>query len=77
MRFINRKNETAQTVAILLMILSLGAILLQIWILMSLAEAFLSGHAGRMGPWVILSGVGFLVCALTAWTTTFTYFKED
>ena len=57
------------------LILSGGAVFLQIWILFSIIESWFRGETHGYWAAVILSGVALLTCALTAWTTTLDFTK--
>ena len=70
MRFRDVKTETVQMVETICLILSLGAIFLQIWLLLSGLESFFRGEYDRLWATLALSVVALLCCALTAWTTT-------
>ncbi len=52
------------------LILSLGAIFIQIWVLMWAVESYLAARTGLLGSALVLSGMALACCALTAWTTT-------
>lgn len=75
MKFRDVRTETRSTVELVCLILSLGAIFFQIWILFSSWEAFFEGKIHRILPAVILSFIFFSVCALTAWTTGMSFIK--
>jgi FtsH-binding integral membrane protein len=76
MRFKNHNDETVQMVENLCLILSLGAIFIQIWTLMSAMESYLEGNYDHLGPTLVLSGIALACCALTAWTTTFDFSRS-
>lgn len=76
MRFKDQKSETAQMISNVCLILSLGAIFLQIWVLLSSVETFLEGNFEHLGAALLLSGIALLCCALTAFTTTFGIFQS-
>lgn len=69
MRFKDRTAEKVQMVETLCLILSLGAIFIQIWILASSMESYLRGGPAHLGAAVIMSGIGLACCALAAFTT--------
>lgn len=77
MRFKNRDQEVSATVVNVCVILSLGAIFLQIWILIAETN-FVLGGGGAEYRWagLGLSALGLACCALTAWTTTLPPFRE-
>ena len=70
MRFRDVKSQTIEMVETVCLILTLGAIFLQIWIFLSSIESFLQGEYNRLWASVALSGLALLCCGLTAWTTT-------
>lgn len=69
MRFRDVREETKKTIEIVCLILSLGCIFIQIWILATTLEAFFQGKTQHLLASSMLSMVAFGVCALTAWTT--------
>lgn len=71
MKFKNRHAENAQMIENVCLILSLGAIFTQIWILVSAMESYLEGKTSHLVGALILSGIALLCCGLTAATTTF------
>ena len=73
MKFKNRSEETSLMVGNLCLLLSLGALFIQIWTLMSAVESYLRGDYQHLGPAVILSLMALACCALSAWTTTFDF----
>ncbi len=75
MKFRDVRQENRNSVEFVCLLLSLGAIFFQIWILSSSWEAFFQGNSYRLIPGVILSFIAFLVCALTAWTTGMSFMK--
>ena len=70
MRFKNRNDETVSMVENLGVILSLSAIFVQIWILMSGVESYLKGDYSRLAPSLFMSAVAWSCCLLTALTTS-------
>ncbi len=77
MRFKNRTEETSQMVGNLCLLLSLGALFIQIWTLMSAVESYLRGEYRHLGPALILSLLALACCALSAWTTTFDFSQNN
>lgn len=59
------------------LILSLGAIFVQIWVLMSAVESYLEGETSHLLGAGVLSGIALLCCGLTALTTTFTVAADE
>ncbi len=70
MKFRNRNDETVQMVENICLILSLGAIFVQIWALMSGVESYLEGKHKYLIASLILSALCLACSALTAFTTT-------
>jgi len=60
MRFSNKKEDFSHMVETVGLITSLGAVFLQVWVLLSGIESYLSGKYENLLPSVILSGVAFL-----------------
>ncbi|MCB9771556.1 MAG: hypothetical protein H6754_03315 [Candidatus Omnitrophica bacterium] len=75
MRFQNKKEEFAATVETVCLILSLGAVFLQIWVLISAIEAYLQGKYANLLPAVILSGIAFAGCGMSALLTRIDFLK--
>ena len=77
MKFTDRDKEASATVVNVCVILSLGAIFLQIWILIAETN-FALGGGGSEHRWagLGLSALALACCALTAWTTTLPPFRE-
>ena len=75
MKFRDVRMDTKNTVELVCLFLSLGAIFFQIWILATSWEAYFQGHTQRLLPSVILSFFGFAICGLTAWTTGMSFMK--
>lgn len=73
MRFKNRAEETSQMVGNLCLFVSLGALFIQIWTLMSAVESYLRGDYQHLGPALILSLIALACCGLSAWTTLFDF----
>ncbi len=69
MKFRDVRLENKKSIEIVCLLLSLGAIFFQIWILATSTESFFQGHNQRLLAGVLLSFISFSVCALTAWTT--------
>lgn len=75
MKFKDKKQEVTAMVESVCLILSCGAVFLQIWILSSTIEAWFEGTTHGLVASVVLSGVALLTCLLTAWTTTLDFTK--
>ena len=69
MKFRDRHDENAQMVENVCLILSLGAIFTQIWILFSAMESYLEGKTSHLIGAIILSGIALLCCGFMAFTT--------
>jgi ABC-type transport system involved in cytochrome bd biosynthesis fused ATPase/permease subunit len=69
MKFRDARIETKKTIEMVCLILSLGAIFIQIWVLATTLEAYFQGKTEHILASVFLSLAAFAVCALTAWTT--------
>ena len=76
MRFRDSRASTIEMIETVCLLLSSGAVFLQIWILLSGFESFFKGQYDHLGASVILSGVALLVCGLAAWTTTLNFYKN-
>ncbi len=77
MKFRNRHAENAQMIENVCLILSLGAIFVQIWILFSAMESYLEGETSHLIGALALSGMALLCCGLTAFTTTLTVVSSE
>lgn len=75
MKFQDKQAGIVGMVETVCLILSLGAIFLQIWILLSGLEAYFQGNPESLSGSLVLSGVAVFVCALAAWTTTIDFMK--
>lgn len=75
MRFENKKEQFTQLVERLGLIISLGAIFLQIWVLISGVEAYLRGRNELLFPSVILSGLALLACGVSVALTNLNFLK--
>ena len=70
MKFKDKKQKIHEMIESICLILSGGAVFLQIWILSSSIEAWFEGNTHGLVAGAILSGIALLTCFLTAWTTT-------
>lgn len=75
MRFKDKRQEVTAMVESVCLILSCGAVFIQIWILSSTIETWFEGTTHGLVASVILSGAALLACLLTAWTTTLNFTK--
>lgn len=75
MRFVNKKEEFARTVEALALVVSLGAVFFQIWVLISQLEAYFRGNHANLLPSVILSGLALLACAGSIWLIDLHFLK--
>ena len=62
MKFSNKKEDFNLMVEAVGLMISLGAVFFQVWILLSGIESYLSGKYANLLPSVILSGAAFLAC---------------
>jgi len=69
MRFKDREAEQLELRETLGLILSLGAIFIQVWVLTSAMHSLLAGETEHLMAALILSGAALACCALTALTT--------
>jgi Ca2+/Na+ antiporter len=69
MKFKDREAEHLELKETLGLILSLGAIFIQIWVLTSATHSLLSGQARHLAAALVLSAAALGCCALTALTT--------
>lgn len=65
MRFLNKKEDFVRTVETVALIISLGAVFLQIWILLSGIETYFKGNYANLLPSVLLSGLAFIACGVS------------
>ena len=77
MRFKDWKAERFDTVTNVCLALSLGAIFLQIWVLIAGLESLLQGKHETLWASVLLSGIALICCALAAWTTLLNLHKGE
>ena len=75
MRFTNKKDDFFRTIETVALFISLGAIFLQIWILISGLEAYFKGKHGNLLPSVILSGLAFAACGVGVMLTNLNFLK--
>ncbi len=75
MRFSNKKEDFANTVETVGLMISLGAIFLQIWVLISGIEALFKGKYANLLPSVILSGLAFFACGMSVFLTQLSFLK--
>ncbi len=76
MKFRDVRQENKNSIELICLLLSLGAIFIQIWILTSSWEAYFEGDNHRLIPAIVLSFCAFLACALSAWTTGMSFMKK-
>jgi hypothetical protein len=75
MRFADKKEEFVRTVETVALFVSLGAIFLQIWVLLSGIESYLAGNYENLLPSVILSGLAFAACGIGVLLTNMDFLK--
>lgn len=76
MRFQNKREEFRQTLESVCLIVSFGAIFLQIWVLLSGLEAFFQKRYENLLPSVFLSGLAFLACGISALLTRIDFLRR-
>ena len=75
MRFSNKREEFVGMVETVALTLSLGAVFLQIWILLTAVEAYLNGDFKNLLPSVLLSALAFMACGLSVYLTKIQFAK--
>lgn len=75
MRFANKKEDFVNTVETLALIVSLGAVFLQIWVLISSIESYFKGNYANLLPSVFLSGLAFIACGIGVLLTNIDFLK--
>lgn len=75
MKFVNKREDITSTIETVALLISLGAIFLQIWVLISAIETFLKGNFSQLFPSVILSGLAFLACGFSVFLTNIEFLK--
>lgn len=75
MRFENKKERFVKTVERVALIISLGAIFFQIWVLISAIEAYLRGRDALLLPSMLLSGMALLACGGSVLLTDLHFLK--
>ena len=75
MRFANKKEDFIQTVETVALIVSLGAVFFQIWILISSLDAYFKGKYANLLPSVLLSGVALMAGAISVFLTKLNFLK--
>lgn len=75
MRFSDKKKEFVNAVESMALMLSIGAIFLQIWILFSAIESYFKAQYENILPSLILSAIAFLACGVSVLLTYVNFFK--
>jgi len=75
MRSSNKKEDFVRTMETVALIISLGAIFLQIWVLLSGIEAYFKGKYANLLPSVFLSGLAFIACGVSVLLTNMDFLK--
>ncbi len=75
MKFRDVHAETKKTIEGVCLILSLGVIFIQIWLLATTLEAYFQGKTEHLLGSSVLSLIAFSVCVLTAWTVGRNFIK--
>lgn len=77
MRFENKQEQFVQTIERVALIISLGAIFFQIWVLISGIEAYLNGRDVILFPSMLLSGLALLACGVSVALTNLNFLKGN
>jgi hypothetical protein len=75
MRFADKKHEFRRTIEMVCLFMSLGAVFLQIWVLVTAIDAYFKNNFHIIVPLVILSGLSFLICGLSFYLTDVNFLK--
>lgn len=75
MRFADKREDFVRSVETMALLLSLGAVFLQIWILISALEADFKGQYEHLGPSVILSALALAACSVSVFLTKLPFLK--
>lgn len=75
MRFSNKKEAFINMVEGVALAISLGAVFLQIWVLISALEMYFERKYEHLLPSVILSGVALMACGLSVYLTKIKFLK--
>lgn len=75
MRFENKKENFVRAIETVALFISLGAIFLQIWILISGLESYFNDRHEHLMPSVVLSGLAFMACGLGVLLTNLDFLK--
>lgn len=75
MRFRDKKEEFNRTVESICLLVSLGAIFFQIWVLISAIEASFKGNHEVLFPSMIVSGLAFLAAGACALLPNMSFLK--
>lgn len=75
MKFENKREKFVEMTERVGLIVSLGAILLQIWVLISGIEAYLGGRDAFLFPGMLLSALALLACGVSVMLTHLDFLK--
>lgn len=75
MRFANKKEEFVKMIETVALMISFGAIFLQIWVLITGLESYFQGKHDNLLPGVILSGMALAACGFGVLLTRVNFFK--
>lgn len=75
MKFANKQEDITRTLEMVALLISLGAIFLQIWVLISAIETYFKGNFSHLLPSVILSGLAFLACGFSVYLTNVDFLR--
>ena len=76
MRFSDKKEDFSHMIEAVGLMISLGAVFLQVWVLISGIESYLNGKYINLLPSVILSGIAFLACGGSILLINIDFFKQ-
>jgi len=77
MKFKDQKSAKLQMIQSVCLLLSLGAIFSQIWVLIVNMELLFQGEYDSLWAGLLLSSFALACCAVTAWITTLDLFKPS
>ena len=75
MRFANKGEDFTRTVEGVALLISLGAVFLQIWVLISSLEAYFQCKFAHLFPSVVLSGLALTACGFSIYLTKIGFLK--
>ncbi len=75
MRFADKREDFVRSVETVALLLSVGAVFLQIWVLISALEAYFKGDYEHLGYSVILSALALAACSVSVFLTKLPFLK--